>query len=89
MGTPSVADSTCLTPGSIEPWEAATGKGAQSVQAAGAVHAGVGVALIDVDLAQAAAVAVGTLTPGGREEQLKAARWRRTLKYSEQRLQST
>lgn len=60
------ADSTCLTPGPVEPRQAATGKGAQSVQAAGAVHAGVGVALINVDLTQATAVAVGTLAPGGR-----------------------
>lgn len=55
--------STCLTPGSVEPREAAAGVGPQTVQAAGPVHAGVRVALVHVHLTQAAAVALHTLTP--------------------------
>lgn len=54
--------STCLTPGSIEPREAAAGVGAQTIQAAGPINAGVWVTFIDVHLAQAATVALDTLT---------------------------
>lgn len=60
--------STCLTPGSVEPREAAAGVGPQTVQAAGPVHAGVRVALVHVHLTQAAAVALHTLTPERRKE---------------------
>lgn len=60
--------STCLTPGSVEPREAAAGVGAQTVHAAGPVHAGVRVALVHVHLAQSTTVALHTLTPERRKE---------------------
>lgn len=62
--------STCLTPGSVEPREAAAGVRAQTVQAAGPVHAGVRVTLVHVHLTQAAAVALHTLTPEATKEDM-------------------
>lgn len=56
--------STCLTPGSVEPREAAAGVGAQTVKAAGSVHAGVRVALVHIYLTQPASKTLHTLTPG-------------------------
>lgn len=56
--------STCFTPGSVEPREAAAGVGPQTVQTAGPVHTGVGIALIHIHLTQPASVALHTLTPG-------------------------
>lgn len=60
--------STCLTPGSVEPREAAAGKGAQTVKAAGSVQTGVRIALVHVHLAQAASEALHTLTPETKRE---------------------
>lgn len=60
--------STCLTPGSVEPREAAAGKGPQTVEAAGAVHTGVRVTLVYVHLTQSASVALHALTPETRRE---------------------
>ena len=55
---------TCLTPGSVEPREAAAGEGAPPIQAAGSIHTGVRIALVHIHLAQPAPVALHTLTPG-------------------------
>lgn len=55
--------STCLTPGSVEPREAAAGVGPQTIQAAGPVHTGVRITLVHVHLTQAATEALHTLTP--------------------------
>ncbi len=61
--------STCLTPGSVEPREAAAGVGPQTVHAAGPVHAGVWIALVHVHVTQVATVALHTLTPErGKED---------------------
>lgn len=60
--------STCLTPGSVEPREAATGIGTQTIQAAGPIHTGVGIALVDVHLAQVTPVAQRTHTPEERRK---------------------
>lgn len=60
--------STCLTPGSVEPREAATGIGAQTIQAAGPVHTGVGIALVYVHLAQVTLIAQHTATPEKRKK---------------------
>lgn len=55
--------STCLTPGSVEPREAAAGVGPQTIHAAGPVHTGVRITLVHVHLTQAATVALHTLAP--------------------------
>ena len=60
--------STCLTPGSVEPREAAAGVGPQTVQAAGPVYAGIRVTLIHVNLTQTATVTLHTLTPEGGKD---------------------
>lgn len=60
--------STCLTPGSVEPREAAAGEGPQTVHAAGPVHTGVRIAFVHVHLTQAATVTLHTLTPERGEE---------------------
>ena len=56
--------STCLTPGSVEPREAAAGVGPQTVQAAGPVHTGVGVAFVHIHLTEPPPVALDALAPG-------------------------
>lgn len=64
--------STCLTPGSVEPREAAAGVGPQTIHAAGPVHTGVRVALVHVHLTDAATVALHTLTPErGKEDTVR------------------
>lgn len=60
--------STCLTPGSVEPREAATGIGTQTIQAAGPVHTGVGITLVYVNLAQVTPIAQRTPTPEKRRK---------------------
>lgn len=55
--------STCLTPGSVEPREAAAGEGAETVQTTRPVGAGVRVALVHIHLTQPAPVALHALTP--------------------------
>lgn len=59
--------STCLTPGSVEPREAAAGVGPEPIHAAGPVHTGVGVTLVHIHLTQPSPVALHTLTPGTEE----------------------
>ena len=60
--------STCLTPGPVEPRQAAAGEGAVAVHAARPVHTGVRVALVNVHLAQVTTVTLRTLTPERRRE---------------------